>query len=138
MKTILLTLVLVLTGLELRAQQLPPGTPTAAQRRLARFGNTNGPVTQPRYLPQQQPAPGTPGAGAAPGAPGAPGGAPPAAPLSSSYSASSAFAAKQEEMIAPGMIDFEGVEVSAGAGHLCEAGEPDAASAAGCRRRRLF
>ena len=125
MKTTLLALILTLTGLELWAQQGPPGmNNTAASRRaMSRLSNTNGPVTQPRYQPAAPGATGVPGAqpgmqpGGAPGGlggsgvPGAPGAAP-AVPLSSTYSASSTFAAKSEEMIAPGLIDFEGVEVT--------------------------
>jgi general secretion pathway protein D len=115
MKTTLLALVLALTGLELWAQQ-PPGMPGAAAHRPPRFGNTNGPVTQPRYQPQQ-PAPGAQGVqSGAPGTPGTPGGAPGAAPqsvpTSSTYAASSAFAAQPEQMFEPGFIQWEGVEVT--------------------------
>ena len=86
MKTILLALALILTGFELGAQS-PPGLPPAAQRRLPpRFGNTNGPVTQPRYQPS----------------------APPAMP---SYAASTA-PTQPEEIIPAGTINFQGVDVS--------------------------
>lgn len=86
MKTILLTLVLALTGLELWAQV--PGFPTPpATRRLPRLGGTNNQATLPRY---QQPAPGT--AATTP--------SPTAAP------------AQPEEMIPEGLINFQGVDVS--------------------------
>jgi type II secretory pathway component GspD/PulD (secretin) len=123
MKTTLLALVLLLTGLDLWAQT-PPGPPPpgprtnpALRRSLLQRGNTNNPATSPRF--QQQSTPGAPGApggpggpGGVPGAPGGPGATPGGVPLSSSYSASSAFAAQPEEMIGPGTIDFEGVDVN--------------------------
>jgi general secretion pathway protein D len=124
MKTTLLALLLVLTGLELKAQTETPVMP----RRLPRYGLTNAPGTMPRY-PQGGAAgtagmPGRPGGPGGPGGPGAqggpggaggpggPGGAPGGEAMSSAYTASSAFASQQEEMIAPGLIDFEGVELS--------------------------
>ena len=126
MKRTLLALTLVLTGLELWAQVAPPGQPgpgpfTPGQpRRFPRYMATNGvPGTFPRYQPAAPGAtpgapggvpggvPGAPGTPGAPGAPGVPGGA----PLSTSYNASSKFASEQEEMIAPGLIDFEGVDI---------------------------
>ena len=114
MKIVLLALMLALTGLELRAQVANPALP----RRLPpRYGLTNGvPGTLPRYQTPGAPgAPGNPGGPGGPGGlggPGGPGGAPGGAPLSSSYNASSAFASQPEEMIAPGLINFEGVEMS--------------------------
>jgi general secretion pathway protein D len=123
MKTILSVLMLVLTGWELQAQTPNPGIP---QRRLPRYGLTNGvPGVPPRYQPAGPGVPGAPGnpggvAGApggpggprGPGAAGGPGGAPGGAPLTSTYAASPAFAAQPEEMIEPGLINFEGVELS--------------------------
>jgi general secretion pathway protein D len=122
MKTSLLTVILVvLTAFELCAQPIGPN------RRLPRFGNTNGvPGTQPRYFPQAPGAAGAPGnpalnpaglPGGVPGLPAAPGagagaGGAPGQPLSSTYNASAAFAAQPEEMVAPGTIDFEGVALS--------------------------
>jgi len=86
MKTILLALALTVTGLELWAQT-PPGLPTPTPRRFpARFGNTNGPVTLPRYQ------------------------APATAPMTS-YAAPTA-PAQPEEVIPAGTINFQGVEVS--------------------------
>jgi type II secretory pathway component GspD/PulD (secretin) len=143
MKKILLTLVLALTGLELWAQ-LPPTLTNQMPRRFPRFGNTNGPVTLPRY---PSPSPGisslqggvsnlpgaavsAPGAGAsapdaAAGAPGAaaagaPGGAAGAQGAAAGAPGAAAgvpggaagAAAPAEEMIAPGTIDFEGVELN--------------------------
>jgi general secretion pathway protein D len=121
MKTILLALTLVLTGFELRAQMPGQMPGSMNSRRPPRYGVTNGGYTQPRYqpaapgatVPPRIPPPtgapgGMPAPGAAPGAPGAPGGV----PLSSAYNASSSFASQQDEMIAPGLIDFEGVELS--------------------------
>jgi general secretion pathway protein D len=142
MKTILLTLVLALTGLELWAQ-LPPTLTNLSPRRLPRFGNTNGPVTLPRY---PSPSPGilssqggvsnlpgaavsAPGAGAgapnaAAGAPGAAAGAPGGAAGAQGAAAgapgavagapggAAGAAAPAEEMIAPGTIDFEGVDLN--------------------------
>jgi general secretion pathway protein D len=118
MKRILLALMLVLTGLELRAQTPVPAIP----HRPPRFGLTNGvPGTAPRF-PGASRAPGLPGSPGNPGGfPGGPGGAGPGpgpgpgvpggAGLSSGYSGSSAFAAQPDEMIQPGLIDFEGVEL---------------------------
>ena len=138
MKTTLLALVLALTGLELWAQTPPnapapntpapnapaPNAPGPAARRFPRYGNTNGvPVSQPRYQPNPAGAAGTnrvagatspqgaqglPGANGLPGATtSAPGFAPQTAP-----SEASGTAAASEEMIAPGLIDFEGVELN--------------------------
>lgn len=128
MKRFLPVLMLVLTGLELAAQVPSPTLPPAVPRRLPRYGQTNGvPGAPPRYQPaagaqgaQGAPglpggAPGLPGGPGGPGAPGAPGGpgaAPAGAPLSTAYNASSNFAAQPEEMIEPGLINFEGVELS--------------------------
>ena len=116
----------VLMGHELWAQPTgaqPPGG-FGAPRRFQRYGVTNGvPVTQPRFgnpnnpagsplnpagLPGAPGGPGAPGNAAAPGGPGTPGGP----PLSSAYDASSAFASQPEEMIQPGTINFQGVDVS--------------------------
>ncbi|HUC85481.1 MAG TPA: secretin N-terminal domain-containing protein [Candidatus Acidoferrales bacterium] len=106
MKTTLLLVLLVLTGLDLQAQT-PPNFPA---RRVLGNGGTNGGPS--RFPPRSQGAPGLPGVpGAAPGRPGAPG-APGGEPLSTAYNASSAFAAQQDEMIQPGLIDFEGVELT--------------------------
>jgi general secretion pathway protein D len=118
MKTTLLALILALTGLELWAQTPPMGMPTLPPGRLARYGTNGMTGTVPRYL---RTAPGAPGAlgqpgGGFPGANGVPGGAataPGAAPQTAPAGTSSAaFAAQPEEMIAPGLIDFEGVEVN--------------------------
>ena len=126
MKIILLALMLALTGLELRAQVANPTIPTIRQRPMPqRYGLTNGVTgTQPRYPlaapgaagqpgnPAGAGGPGGPGGPGNPGGPGGPGGAPGGPPLSSSYNASAAFANEPEEMIAPGLINFEGVELS--------------------------
>ena len=128
MKTTLFALMLVLTSLDLWAQQPPTSRTNPNTPRVPRYGNTNNvPTTQPRYQPATprgqgtvgpQGTPGVPAGqpavpAAAPGTPGAaPGAAPGGVPLSTSYAASSAFAAQPEEMIAPGTIDFEGVELT--------------------------
>jgi len=84
MKTILVTLILVVTGLQLWAQT--PGLPTLpTNRRLPRLGGTNTQSTLPRY---QQPAP----TATAPTGNHAP--------------------AQPEEMIPEGTINFQGVDVS--------------------------
>jgi len=131
MKRILPLLILVLTGLELQAQVNLTNAPT---RRQPRYGLTNGvPVTVPRYQtgtgtggvqaptgnlnPQQGQrrnpvlpggVNGTPGGSAVPGTPqnipNAAGRAP--------FGAGAGAAAPQEEMIPPGLIDFEGVDIS--------------------------
>ncbi len=114
---------LVLASMDLWAQ-LP--SPSAPPRRPPRYGTTNGvPGMPPRYLPTApggtatQGNPGAPGGvpgfpggvpGGNPGAPGAPGA--PAVPLTTADNASHSFATSDEEMIAPGLIDFEGVELS--------------------------
>jgi len=117
MKTTLLTLILALTGLELWAQT-PPNLANSLTnppvRRFPRFGLTNGPVTQPRY---QSPVPGATrqqGQTGAAGAAGLPGAAAGAAGVSAAAgeSAAASAAASPEEMIAPGTIDFEGVELN--------------------------
>jgi general secretion pathway protein D len=83
MKTILVTLILVVTGLQLWAQT--PGLPAPpAVRRLPRLGGTNTQATLPRY---QQPGLTQP----------TPANAAPAQP---------------EEMIPEGTINFQGVDVS--------------------------
>jgi general secretion pathway protein D len=123
MKTILLALMLVLAGFELRAQPTPGQSTNPA--RLPRYGNTNGASTRlPRYQPAApgtQGALGTQGTTGATGVPGGvPGGAPGAAsgtPGSASSSgdvipAAPAAGSQPEEMIAPGTIDFEGVDLS--------------------------
>ena len=110
MKTKLLALALALTGLELWAQS-PPGLPTmSTTRRLpARFGATNGPLTQPRF-----PAPGT--ATPAPAAPAMPNfSATPGAPGAATGTAAGAqqlINAQPEEMIPAGTINFQGVDVN--------------------------
>ena len=111
MNTILLALMLVLTGWELQAQ-VP--NPTVPPRRPPRYGLTNGvPGVPPRYQPATPGTPGNPVGGlGGPGVPGAPGAAPAGAPLSTTYSASPTFASQPEEMIQPGLINFEGVELS--------------------------
>ena len=113
MKTTLLALILALTGLELWAQTPPMGMPTLPPGRFPRYGTNGLNGTLPRY---QRPAPGAPGAmsqpgGGFPGANGFPGGAA-AAPPTAPADASAAAAASSEEMIAPGLIDFEGVDVN--------------------------
>jgi general secretion pathway protein D len=110
MKKILLALTLALVGLQLEAQMTPPPT---APRRQPRFGGTNTAPGMPRF-PGAPGAPGTPAPGGLPGGPGAAPapGTPGGAPLSTAYNASSTFAAQPEEMIAPGLIDFEGVDLS--------------------------
>jgi general secretion pathway protein D len=126
MKTILLALTLVLTGLELWAQPTPgpgPGGP----RRMQRYGLTNGVSgTQPRYnpaarTPGAQNAPGNPNVpgavpGGAPGggtgAPGTPGAGQPAlqsTPPDATFS--SALDATPGETLAPD-FDFEGVDLN--------------------------
>ena len=119
MKSILLVLMLVLTGLELRAQVANPNLPNIPRRLPQRYGLTNGvPGTPPRYQPAAPGAglPGNPGGAPGgpgnPGAPGGPGGAPGGAPLSSTYTGSSAFAQEQDEMIKPGFIQWEGVDLN--------------------------
>ena len=113
MKTKILALVLALTGLGLRAQS-PPGLPAPATspviRHLpARFGATNGPTTQPRY---QSLTPVTPVAPATPAGPA------PIATTTAATMTGSAGGAQQlvnappEEMIPPGMINFQGVDVN--------------------------
>jgi len=124
MKRILLALTLVLAGQELWAQV--PG-PMPIPGRPPRY-LTNGAPGVPRY-----PVPGLPGGLGAQGAagrgglggpggvggpggpgglggPGGPGGG--GAGMSTKYDASSAFASQPEEMIQPGLIDFEGVELT--------------------------
>ena len=90
MKTILLALALALTGLELWAQPAP-GFPAPGAAR-PRFINTNAsPAAIPRY---QQPQ-------AAPGAPGA-----------RAFSPPPANPAGSEEVIQPGVINFQGVDLN--------------------------
>lgn len=111
MKTTLLALLLVLvTGLELQAQPVPRRTlrPGGAAAGTNGFPGRLPGGQAPAGLPGGQP--GGPGGLGGPGAPGAPGA--PSGPLSTSYSASSKFAASDEEMIAPGEINFEGVELT--------------------------
>ena len=97
MKTILLALTLALASLDLWAQTPPVPTASPALRtRPPRFGLTNGPVTQPRYMPG---LPATPGNSAA---------APATTPAAV---ASSLNAAQPEETIPPGTINFQGVGV---------------------------
>jgi general secretion pathway protein D len=87
MKTKLLAFVLVFTGLALWAQTpAAPGMPNVnTQRRLPRFGNTNGPMTPPRFAP--------PGAVAAPAVnPNDP--------------------AQSDEIIPANMINWQGVELN--------------------------
>ena len=109
---------LVLTCLELQAQQTNPTV--APTRRLPRYGLTNGvPGTFPRYQPAVPAAQGTsltprnqtgvPGAGAIPGGPGS--GNIPAGFPNSGYSSAAASASAPEEMIEPGLIKFEGVDI---------------------------
>ena len=121
--TLLVVLTLFLTGLDLWAQPQPgPFTPP---RRPMRYGSTNQPPGAPRFPGAQAPldaqgnpigGPGSaarnrlPGAPGVPGAPGNPGAGGQA--QTSDYNASAAFASKPEEMIAPGTINFEGVDVS--------------------------
>lgn len=83
MKTTLLALVLALTGLELWAQTAPGFPPPTTRRLPQRFGNTNGPATQPRYQPT------TP-----------------------ADSTATAAAAAQEEMVPAKMINWQGVDVN--------------------------
>ena len=105
MKTLLLTLTLALTGLELWAQTpAAPGQTPPPNRPIRRFGNTNGPATQPLF-----PAPNTPGALPANPALGAPNFPPAAGAVAGSTSAANA---QPEETIPAGMIDFEGVDVN--------------------------
>ncbi len=121
MKTTILALMLVLTGLELWAQQ-PPAKSGAAARRIPRYGNTNGvPVTPPRYQPSTQGTPAAQGTQTTPGAAGVPGGTPGGTPgalppagqaAPSSASAAAGTASPPEEMIAPGEINFEGVDLN--------------------------
>jgi len=93
MKTILLALVLALASLDLWAQTPPVPTASPALRtRPPRFGLTNGPVTQPRYLSG---LPATPGNYA----------------TTPAAVASSLNAAQPEETIPPGTINFQGVGV---------------------------
>jgi general secretion pathway protein D len=95
MKTTLLALVLALAGLESWAQT-PPGLPATNQfRRPPRFG-TNGPVTPPRY---------------APGATTPPRYAPGATLPAATHPSAAANPAQPEEMIPPGTINFQGVDV---------------------------
>jgi general secretion pathway protein D len=116
MKTTLLALVLALTGLELWAQQPPAGLPSAAQRRALRYGNTNGPVTQPRYQSMSSGTQNPLGAQGGPGGPnggfGAPGFAPQAGQTAAAANNTAGGSSPDEEMIAPGLIDFEGVELN--------------------------
>jgi general secretion pathway protein D len=100
MKTKILALALALTGLELWAQS-PPGLPTMpATRRLpVRFGATNGPVTQPIF---PAPAP----------ASAAPATVTSAAPTGTAAGAQQLINAQPEEMIPPGMINFQGVDAN--------------------------
>jgi len=120
MKSILLVLMLALTGLELRAQVPNPNLSNIPRRLPQRYGLTNGvPGIPPRYQPAAPGAgqPGNPGGvpggvPGGPGNPGGPGGAPGGAPLSSSYTGSSAFAQEQDEMIKPGFIQWEGVDLN--------------------------
>lgn len=123
MKTLLLAMALILTGLELRAQTAPPAAPALpSTRRLPRFGNTNGPTTQPRFPQAEVPA--------APAAPAAiPGGAvmpgtpaptpvtaiPAGNPTQNAAAAGAAIAAakaKPEETIPAGTINFQGVDLN--------------------------
>jgi general secretion pathway protein D len=108
MKTILLILMLALTGWELPAQVANPANPAnpALPQRPPRYGLPGAAGTPPRYQP------GAPGAAGQPGNPGgAPGGAP-GGPLSSSYTGSSSFAKEKDEMIEPGFIQWEGVDLN--------------------------
>ena len=90
MKTILTALLLVLTGLELWAQS-PPAfpAPPAVRRTLPRPGNT----TNPAALPGQPPGAAAVAATAAAGA-------------------KALAAAEPEELIPPGTINFQGVELN--------------------------
>jgi len=121
MKRILLALMLVLTSLELRAQTPVPAIP----HRLPRYGLTNGVAGMPPRYPGANGGPGLAGLPGNPGGgpggfPGGPGGAGPGVPGGAGAAggaglntgASAAFAAQPEEMIQPGLIDFEGVELS--------------------------
>jgi general secretion pathway protein D len=119
MKAILPVLMLVLTGLELQAQIAPgPASSTIPTRRLPRYGTTNGvPGTPPRYQPAAPGAAGLPGApagapGAQPALPGNPGGFGNPQPAGNAPVASASNPAQPEEMLAPGWIDFEGVDLS--------------------------
>lgn len=124
MKRILPLLMLVLTGLELQAQVNPTNVPF---RRLPRYGYTNGvPGVSPRYQPgtgvggqgpagninpnfpgrQRNPA----GAGGLNGN-GVPSGTP-GADANAAFGAGAGASASQEEMIPPGLIDFEGVDIN--------------------------
>ena len=117
MKRILLALMLVLTSLELRAQTPVPAIP----HRLPRYGLTNGVSGMPPRYSGANGGPGLPGLPGSPGGfpggaggagPGVPGGAGAAGGAGLSTGASAAFAAQPDEMIQPGLIDFEGVELS--------------------------
>ena len=114
MKKTLLVLLLVLTGWELQAQPAPrrtlrPGGTNAVPARAA--GTPGMPAGAPGG-PGGAGRQGGPGGAGGPGGPGGPGGAGEGGPMSSSYDASSTFAAAPEEMIQPGTINFEGVELT--------------------------
>ena len=98
MKTTTLALILFLTGLDLRAQ---PMMPVRQMPRRIHAAATNNPAALPA-------APNPPAAMAAPGSPAVPA----AAPAGADAGAASAGAQPAEEMIPPGNINFQGVDVS--------------------------
>ncbi len=131
MKTILLAWALALTGLELWAQPAPTPKTPPANYRPPRYSSTNSVTTPPRYQPNAAgtsaapgsatprgttpatraggPATGAPGAANAPGAFGQPGATAPTGP---GGAVSAAMAQPAEEIVPPGEINFEGVDLS--------------------------